>query len=220
MNRILLVIGSIALGLAASQSARAADDDMTFFLTSAGPGNGADLGGLAGADKHCQMLAEGAGAGGHAWRAYLSTTADGDDAGVNARDRIGNGPWTNAKGVVVATSVEDLHGDSNKLGKENSISETGDPINGRGDSPNRHDILTGSELDGTAYPADIGMSCGNWTLSGADGSARVGHHDLSGRAGPGRHPESWNSAHPSRGCGQSNLQDSGGDGLFYCFAAE
>jgi len=197
--------------------AQAQETDMSFFLTSAGPGDGANLGGLAGADAHCQSLAENAGAGGRTWRAYLSTSAADDAAAVNARDRIGAGPWVNANGVRVAESVDDLHSDGNKLSKENSISESGDVINGRGDSPNRHDILTGSDLDGRAFDDGADHTCRNWTYSGADGSAQVGHHD---RTGGGANPTSWNNAHPSRGCGQADLQGTGGDGLFYCFAID
>ena len=187
-----------------------------FFITSAGPGKGADLGGLAGADAHCQALAAAAGAGGRTWRAYLSTTASGSQPAVNARDRIGSGPWANAKGVVVAASVADLHSDANKLSKENSLTEKGAVVNGRGDTPNKHDILTGTTLDGTASTAAGDSTCGNWTGSG-EGSALVGHHD---RQGGGANPTSWNFAHPSRGCSQENLRGTGGDGLFYCFAAK
>jgi hypothetical protein len=184
---------------------------MTFFITSAGSGRGADLGGLEGADKHCQQLAQAVGAGNRTWRAYLSTNGP---KGVNAKDRIGAGPWQNVKGVVVATSVADLHSDSNKLSKENSLTEKGEIVNGRGDKPNRHDILTGSQLDGTAFAE--GMTCNNWTSSG-EGSAMAGHHD---RVGGGANPTSWNSAHATKGCSQENLQGTGGDGLFYCFAAK
>ena len=190
--------------------------EMSFFITSAGPGNGADLGGLAGADRHCQRLAQAAGAGHRTWAAYLSTTAADGKPGVNARDRIGSGPWTNAKGVQVAASVADLHNDANKLSKEHSLTEKGETVNGRGDTPNRHDILTGSQLDGTAFPAGQDLTCGNWTSSG-EGAAQVGHHD---RVGGGQNPTSWNSAHASRGCSQPNLQSTGGDGLFYCFATK
>ena len=207
-TRILVVsLAAAALGVG---PATAQDAEMSFFLTSKGPGDGANLGGLAGADAHCQMLAESAGAGGKTWRAYLSTSG-----AVNARDRIGDGPWVNANGMQVASDVDDLHTENNKLGKENSISESGEQINGRGDSPNRHDILTGSNLDGTAYSE--GHTCGNWTSNSSDGSAQVGHHD---RTGGGDNPTSWNSAHGSRGCSQSDLQGTGGDGLFYCFAID
>jgi hypothetical protein len=204
-----LLATAIGFGYASAQ-----DSSMSFFLTSNGPGDGANLGGLAGADAHCQMLAESAGAGGKTWRAYLSTS--GEEA-VNARDRIGSGPWSDANGVQVASDVADLHSDMNKLSKENSISEGGDVINGRGDSPNRHDILTGSNLDGTAFADDQDHTCRNWTYSGSEGSAQVGHHD---RTGGGANPTSWNNAHGSRGCSQSDLQGSGGDGLYYCFATD
>jgi hypothetical protein len=189
---------------------------MTFFITSAGPGNGANLGGLTGADAQCQKLAAAAGAGSRTWRAYLSTTGSGGQKPVNARDRIGTGPWRNAKGVQVATSVADLHSDKNNLTKETQLNEKGEVVNGRGDTPNRHDILTGSQLDGTAFTDAEDHTCQNWTGSG-DGSAQVGHHD---RQGGGQNPTSWNSAHASRGCSQENLRGTGGDGLFYCFAAK
>lgn len=207
----------VLLGLCGAALANAQESEMSFFLTGAGPGDGANLGGLAGADAHCQMLAETAGAGDKTWRAYLSTSATDSEDAVNARDRIGDGPWHNANGVQVAADVDDLHSENNKLSKENSISETGELINGRGDSPNRHDILTGSNLDGTAFADGNDHTCGNWTDSGADGSAQVGHHD---RTGGGANPTSWNNAHPSRGCGQADLQGTGGDGLFYCFAID
>ena len=182
-----------------------------FFITSVGPGKGADFGGLEGADKHCQQLAAAAGAGNRTWRAYLSA---GGAKAVNAKDRIGTGPWQNAKGVVVATSVADLHSDANKLSKENSLTEKGEVVNGRGDTPNRHDILTGSNLDGTL--AGDALTCNNWT-SGAEGSAQTGHHD---RTGGGQNPTSWNSAHATKGCSQESLRGTGGDGLIYCFAAK
>ena len=155
------------------------------------------------------------GAGGKTWRAYLSTS--GGDEPVNAGDRIGDGPWYNFEGVMVAENVDDLHSDNNELSKENSVGEGGEMINGRGDSPNRHDILTGSTLDGMAFTDGADHSCADWTSNSADGSAEVGHHD---RTGGGANPESWNAAHPSRGCGQSDLQGTGGDGLFYCFATD
>lgn len=191
--------------------------NMTFFVTSVGPGKGADLGGLAGADAHCQTLAKAAGAGAKTWHAYLSTQGAG---AVNARDRIGKGPWTNAKGVVVATSVDDLHSANNKLNKQNNLSEKGEVINGRGDTPNRHDILTGSTPDGKAFPADKDMTCKNYTSS-TQGSVMLGHND---RIGLTEDPpaKSWNSSHPSRGndggCSQADLKSTGGDGLLYCFA--
>ena len=208
-----------AMGIALASSAhftQAQGPQLGFFITSAGPGRGADLGGLAGADAHCQRLAAEVGAGGRTWRAYLSTTASGSQPAVHAKDRIGAGPWTNAKGVVVATSVADLHSDDNTLSKEHSLTEKGEVVSGRGDTPNRHDILTGSQPDGTASSAAGDTTCGNWT-SGGEGSALVGHHD---RTGGGANPTSWNSAHGSRGCSQDNLRGTGGDGLFYCFAAK
>jgi len=208
-------IFALAAFLGGFGCAHAQDSDMSFFLTSKGPGDGANLGGLDGADAHCQMLAESAGAGGKTWRAYLSAT-DGDSP-VDARDRIGDGPWVNANGVQVASDVDDLHSDNNKLSKENSIGENGEVINGRGDSPNRHDILTGSTLDGMAFTDGEDHTCSDWTSNSSDGSAQVGHHD---RTGGGANPTSWNNAHPSRGCGQSDLQGTGGDGLYYCFAID
>ncbi len=193
-------------------AAQDAHEDMSFFITSEGPGNGADLGGLEGADAHCQQLADGVGAGDKTWRAYLSTMgADGE--AENARDRIGDGPWFNAEGEMVAENVDDLHSENNNLGKSTSLSERGEQINGRGDTPNMHDILTGSLEDGTAAE----NTCADWTSSASDGSAMVGHHD---REGGGQNPTSWNAAHASRGCGQSDLQGTGGNGLFYCFATD
>lgn len=189
---------------------------MSFFITSAGPGKGANLGGLAGADQYCQTLAAAAGAGQRTWRAYLSTTATADLPAVNARDRIGKGPWHNAKGIMVAKDVAELHSDANQLNKQNSLSEQGKEINGRGDTPNMHDILTGSLQDGMASAASEDTTCHNWT-SDTDGSALLGHHD---RTGGGANPTSWNSAHGSRGCSQENLQSTGGNGLFYCFAVD
>ena len=187
---------------------------LSFFITRAGPGRGADLGGLSGADAHCRTLAAAVGAGDRTWRAYLSTGATGDTPASDARDRIGSGPWYNAKGVQVATDVANLHSANNGLSKTGSLNERGEVVNGRGDTPNRHDILTGSQLDGTAFVGATDRTCSNWT-SGAAGSAQVGHFD---RQGGGDNPTSWNSAHPSRGCSQDNLRATGGDGLFYCFA--
>jgi hypothetical protein len=206
---VLLAAGAVHVLVAQEPANR-----MSFFITSVGSGRGADLGGLAGADKHCQQLAEAAGVKGRTWAAYLSTTAADGKPAVNARDRIGSGPWVNAKGVQVAASVADLHSANNKLSKENSLSEKGEMINGRGDTPNRHDILTGSQSDGTAFSGGTDLTCGKWTSSG-EGAAQVGHHD---RVGGGPDPTSWNSSHPSRGCSQEALRSSGGDGLFYCFA--
>ena len=215
MNKMSFALSLMIPCALALQPALAQDTSLSFFITSAGPGNGADLGGLDGADAHCQKLAEAAGAGSKTWRAYLSAgAADGNEA-VNARDRIGSGPWHNAKGVKVAENVADLHSDNNKLSKENSISEKGDVINGRGDEPNMHDTMTGSQADGTAFSDGEDHTCGNWTSSG-EGSAQVGHHD---RQGGGDAPTSWNAAHGSRGCSQSDLQGTGGNGYYYCFAA-
>lgn len=192
--------------------------ELGFFVTSASPGNGANLGGLEGADAHCQALARKAGAGHRTWRAYLSTQATDGEEAVNARDRIGEGPWANTDGIVMATDVDDLHYNNDNFNYEMSVDENGDPINSgaKGNSPNRHDILTGSKLDGTAFEPGEDRSCSNWT-SGDDGSAFVGHSDRFRRTTPG---SSWNSAHPSRGCSQEGLRGSGGDGLFYCFAAD
>jgi hypothetical protein len=214
MSKKVLALASMALFVFVS--AAPAQNAMSFFITSKGPGNGAALGGLSGADQHCQALAKAAGAGGKTWRAYLSASASGSQAAVNARDRIGSGPWFNAKGVQVAANVDDLHSENTKLGKENSLTETGQVVNGRGDSPNMHDILTGSQLDGTAFAGSEDHTCGNWT-SGGEGSAQVGHHD---RQGGGANPNSWNSAHGSKGCSQANLQGTGGNGFFYCFAID
>lgn len=212
MSRAALLLAGLML--IAAQALPAQENPMSFFITSAGPGDGANLGGLEGADAHCQTLAADAGAGDLEWRAYLSTIDDAGATTVHARDRIGSGPWYNAEGVMIAENVADLHGESNNLTKQTVLTEHGDMVNGRGDSPNMHDILTGSNLDGTAFTAEGYDNCENWTSSGA-GSARVGHHD---RTGGGQNPTSWNSAHNSRGCGQEDLQGTGGDGLFYCFA--
>jgi hypothetical protein len=190
--------------------------EMSFFITSAGIGKGADLGGLAGADKHCQQLAEGAGAGKKQWRAYLSATAEGGSPAVNARDRIGKGPWYNAEGRLIARNVDELHS-INGINRLTALTEKGARVNGRLENPNTHDILTGSMPDGSLAVSDKDTTCGNWTKSG-DGSAMVGHHDRFGLRDdePAR---SWNSSHPSRGCSQENLKSSGGAGLVYCFAA-
>ena len=205
------------LALLCAAPSQAQQANMSFFVTSAGPGKGADLGGLAGADKHCQQLAASAGVGAKTWHAYLSTQGAGAE---NARDRIGKGPWQNAKGVVVAKDVAELHG-ANNLTKQTALSEKGDVINGRGDTPNRHDVLTGSQPDGTAFAAPDDRTCKNWTSS-TQGTAMVGHHDRKGlnESAP---MLSWNSSHPSRGpeggCSQADLRSTGGDGLLYCFAA-
>lgn len=213
MNRVLFVLAAIIVSALGVHAASAQDTSMSFFITSVGPGNGADLGGLAGADAYCLRLADDVGAGNRIWAAYLSATPAGGSPAVNARDRIGAGPWYNAKGVMVARNVADLHSGNNKLSKENSLDERGEVVNGRGDSPNRHDLMTGSQLDGTAFSSNTDTTCENWTSS-AQGSAMVGHHD---RTGGGANPTSWNSAHGSRGCSQAGLRSTGGDALFYCF---
>ena len=216
----LLSAAALFAGLAV-QPAQAQSANMTFFVTSAGPGKGADLGGLDGADKHCATLASAAGATAKTWRAYLSTQAADGKPAVNARDRIGNGPWQNAKGVVVAKSVADLHSAANNLNKQSSLSEKGEVINGRGDTPNRHDALTGTQADGTAFPAGEDRTCKNWTSS-TQGAAMLGHIDRIGLRDDDA-SKSWNSSHPSRGpdggCSQTDLRSTGGDGLLYCFAA-
>jgi hypothetical protein len=212
---IALASAGLNSGLYAQQAS--AQKKMSFFVTSEGPGKGADLGGLAGADKHCQTLAEKAGVKGRTWRAYLSASASNGQKAVNARDRIGRGPWYNAKGELVARNVDDLH-ENNNISKETALSEKGTVVNARGDKPNMHDMLTGSDSHGRAFPAGIDTTCGNWTKSNAEGSAQVGHHDRSSGSNhaAGR---SWNHAHPSRGCSPEALRSSGGNGLFYCFAA-
>ncbi len=196
--------------------------NMTFFVTSAGPGKGADLGGVEGADRHCQTLAQAVGAGGKTWRAYLSTQGAAGAQAINARDRIGHGPWQNFKADVVAQSVDDLHSDNNKLGMQASLTERGTIIPGVGYAPNRHDVLTGSQTDGRAFPPGEDRTCRNWTSS-TQGAAMVGHVDRKGLRDDSA-SRSWNSSHPSRGpdggCSQADLRSTGGDGLFYCFAAQ
>ncbi len=211
-------LATLAAGLLAACATAPTSGPMSFFVTSTGAGNGADLGGLAGADAHCQKLAGAAGAGQHQWRAYLSSSAVGQNvAAVNARDRIGSGPWFNAKGALIASDVAHLHG-ANNLTKATALDERGNPVKGRGDTPNEHDILTGSRLDGTALSPTPNLTCNNWTSSG-DGQAMIGHHD---RQGPVADPWalSWNSSHQTRGCAQEALKSTGGAGLFYCFAAK
>jgi hypothetical protein len=209
-----VAVGLLSLSwMASSQEQKSA---MTFFITSAGSGKGADLGGLAGADKICQSLAQAAGAGARTWRAYLSASPAEGRPAVNARDRIGRGPWQNAKGVIIAKDVNELHGNNN-LDKETALSEKGERINARGDTPNMHDILTGSQPDGRAFSGEEDRTCRNWTSSG-EGTAMLGHHDRQGLRDD-ESSRSWNSSHPSRGCGQDALRSSGGNGLFYCFAA-
>lgn len=213
---VLLVLAVLLVPVAAHAQA----GDMTFFVTSAGSGKGADLGGLSGADQHCQHLAQAAGAGKHTWHAYLSTQAADGKPAVNARDRIGKGPWKNAKGETIATSVGDLHSGNNKINKQTALTEKGQPVNGRGDQPNMHDILTGTQPDGTAFAAGEDRTCKNWTSS-SEGSAMVGHHDRQGLRDD-EPSKSWNSSHPSRGqgggCSQDALRSTGGNGLLYCFA--
>lgn len=203
--------------LGACGSMPAGKTGMSFFVTGAGPGKGADLGGLAGADRHCQALASAVGAGNRTWRAYLSQQPTANVPGINARDRIGKGPWTNAKGVVIATDVAQLHG-ANNLTKQTALTETGAVVNGRGDTPNMHDMLTGSQPDGTYIAGNADSTCGNWTQSG-EGSAMLGHSDRTGldESAPAK---SWNSSHQSRGCSADALKSTGGAGLFYCFAAD
>ena len=214
----LVVAASIASAtIALSAGAQAQPTNMTFFVTSAGSGKGADYGGLAGADKHCQSLAAATGAGNHTWHAYLSTSAAPGSPPANARDRIGTGPWQNAKGVVVARNVAELHG-SNNLTKQTALSEKGEAINGRGDTPNKHDILTGSRPDGTAFPGSDDQTCGNWT-KGGDGAAQLGHHDRQGLPDD-EAARSWNASHISRGCSDDALRSTGGAGLLYCFAVK
>jgi hypothetical protein len=213
MRRLLLIattafvaaLGTTA-GVAVSQDAK-----MSFFVTSVGSGKGADLGGLKGADAHCDSLAEAAGVTGKTWHAYLSTSAE------DARDRIGKGPWFNAKGEKIADDVASLHGDANGITKQTALNEKGEVVNGRGDTPNRHDMLTGSKPDGTRI-AD--QTCGDWTMRGAEGAAMMGHHDRTGLDDSAA-AKSWNSSHASRGgCSQEALKGTGGDGLFYCFATD
>jgi hypothetical protein len=213
---ILAAVIALSLGAAAVD---AQQSDISFFVTSAGPGKGGDLGGLNGADQLCQLLGATAGAGTKTWHAYLSTQGA---SAVNARDRIGKGPWKNAKGIIIANDLAELHGGKNNINKQTALTEKGDPVNGRGDSPNMHDILTGSQPDGTAFAAGEDRTCGNWSKSG-QGSAMVGHHDRQGLRDDDA-SKSWNSSHPSRGpdggCSQNDLKSTGGNGLFYCFATK
>jgi hypothetical protein len=224
MKMIIAIHVAVTLCIAVETEAQAGgaaqqqQQPMGFFVTSTGPGDGGNLGGLVGADAHCQRLAQAVGPGARVWRAYLSAIAAGGQGPVNARDRIGSGPWYNAKGALIAWNVADLHGDvqrdRNSINKEFALNEKGLLVNGRGDSPNQHDILTGSDSHGRAmFGSAANTTCNNWT-SNTTGSAIVGHHDRSGGGN-----SSWNAAHPSRGCGQSDLVATGGAGLFYCFAA-
>jgi hypothetical protein len=219
VTRSLAAAALAALPVLAQQQPAPPKQPMGFFVTSVSLGNGGNLGGLAGADKHCQALATAVGAGNRTWHAYLSTSPQGAQPAVNARDRVGSGPWYNAKGARVAQNVGDLHGDTldqarmgNTLTRATALTEKGEPVKGFGDTPNQHDILTGSKLDGTAYTDGEDHTCRNWT-SDNEGVAQVGHHDRTG--GPGT---SWNSIHPSRGCSQASLVSTGGNGYLYCFA--
>ena len=227
---VMTVAGTAALAGCASAPTGPNPKEMTFFVTSVNPGKGANFGGLDGADRHCAALARASGAPtDRVWRAYLSTQANatagpqlGSKEFVNARDRIGTGPWQNTRGVTVAKSVDDLHSPGSNLNKDTALDEKGNLVNGRTEKPNKHDILTGSRPDGTAFPPSPffpDMTCGNWTKDGADGAAMTGHHDLAGPI-PAGWGVSWNSAHPSRGCGLDQLRPTGGDGLLYCFAVK
>ncbi|MGB2816975.1 MAG: hypothetical protein WBA53_06855 [Burkholderiaceae bacterium] len=221
MTFALAALAAGLAGCAASPSAPPSGP-MSFFVTSSGLGKGGDLGGLQGADSHCQKLAQAAGAGNRTWRAYLSTqgTSFTDPTVVNARDRIGSGPWFNAKGVQVAANIEELHSAKNNITKETALTEKGETVAGSGDKPNRHDMLTGSRPDGTAFPPSKpfqDMTCGNWTKSGKEGSAMTGHHDKRGPV-PYGWGISWNSAHPTVGCDPESVRSTGGEALFYCFA--
>src|SRR5262245_611928 len=211
---IAMAVGVLALGMSAIAPAQ--QSAMTFFISSVGSGKGGDLGGLEGADAHCQQLAQAAGAGGKTWRAYLSTNQAQKGGAVNARDRIGKGPWQNAKGVVVATSVVDLHSANTKMSRANALNEKGEPIKMRGDTPNQHDILTGSDMEGKAFPGNLNLTCNNWTSS-TFGSAMLGHADREGIADT-VYQKSWVSSHMSRSCSQPDLVATGGAGLTYCFA--
>ncbi len=216
--KITFYLLSVVTVFAQAQQQQQQKAPMTFFVTSAGMGSGANLGGLAGADAHCQKLAQAAGGGDRTWRAYLSTSASEGKPAVNARDRIGKGPWHNARGTMVARDLEHLHGDTlelarlgNLITKNNAVNEKGELVNGVGDKPNMHDVLTGTQPDGRAYTDGTDHTCKNWTSNG-EGTAQLGHHDRNGGG------ISWNSVHPSRGCSQENLVSTGGSGLFYCFA--
>src|SRR4030095_10443670 len=212
----LSVLASIVLLSLGGSTGQAQQSDISFFITSAGPGKGGDLGGIAGADQLCQLLGGAAGAGTKTWKAYLSTQGPG---AVNARDRIGKGPWKNAKGLIIANDLAELHGSKNNINKQTGLTEKGEPVNGRGDTPNMHDILTGSQPDGTAFAAGEDRTCGNWTKSG-QGAAKSGHHDRQGLRDD-EASNAWNSSHPSRGpdggCSQNDLRSTGGHGLFDCF---
>ena len=211
-----LLFTSIALITAATTftTINSQENEMSFFITSVGSGDGANIGGVAGADAHCAALASAAGSRGKTWHAYLSAHASDNSPNVNARERIGFGPWYNAKGIQVASNLNNLHSEFMDLGKANSLDENGGMVKGRGDTPNQHDILTGSTLDGRTVDDGSNHTCNNWT-SNDEGTAHVGHFD---RTGGGQNPTSWNSAHGSRGCSQNDLIGTGGNGYFYCFA--
>ena len=215
----ILLMSVVVAPTPAPAQGQAAPNSMSFFLTSAGPGRGANLGGLNGADQHCQKLATAVGAGSKTWRAYLSENGSAGHPTRHARERIGTGPWVNAKGVRIAGSVEDLHSEKVNITKETALNERGEVVTGRGDNPNRHDVLTGSQPDGTAYPGSdsANSTCGNWVRYFPNsGKARVGHHDRQGN--DPKTGSSWNSSHDTQGCSQEELRATGGDGLFYCFA--
>jgi hypothetical protein len=217
---LLASAAMLALGASAQAQQAAPSPNMSFFVTSSGPGKGADLGGLAGADAHCQMLAQSVGAGGKTWHAYLSTNTNLANPGatVNARDRIGSGPWQNFKGETIATSVDDLHSAANKISKQTGLTEKGTVVNGVGDTPNMHDIMTGSQPDGRAFPGNMNLTCNNYASS-EFGKVEVGHVDRTGLADTAQ-AHSWNSSHQSRDCSQPGLIATGGNGLLYCFAAQ
>lgn len=213
---VLLSSAALIAAAATFSTINSQENEMSFFITSVGSGDGANLGGLAGADAHCATLASAAGSRGKTWRAYLSAHATNNSPAVDARDRIGFGPWYNAKGVEVASTLNNLHSEYMNLGKENSVTENGDMVKGRGDTPNQHDILTGSSLNGRLVDDGNNHTCNNWTSNDA-GSAHAGHFD---RQGGGQNPNSWNSAHGTRGCSQDDLIGTGGNGYFYCFAID
>jgi len=235
-TRLILAVAALIAMSGAVMAQNGPAPTMSFFITSTGPGDGANLGGLGGADAYCAQLAGAVGAGNKTWRAYLSAAGENGGPNIDARDRIGNGPWFNYSGVQVAASVADLHSDNNKLSKENSLTEKGTMVNGIGDATNTHDMMTGSTADGRLAPAvqtaparsqpagsadrmPVNMTCNNWTTSTTDWDSftKVGHHD---RMGGGAAATSWNSSHESHGCSQEQLVASGGAGLFYCFAAD
>lgn len=217
MKKTVLYTSAAVIAAAATfTTVNSQQNEMSFFITSVGSGDGANLGGLEGADAHCQQLAEAVGSRGKTWHAYLSAHASGNSPAVDARDRIGFGPWYNANGVEVASTINNLHSPGNNLNKQTALTENGATVNGRGDDPNQHDILTGSTLDGREVEDGSNHTCSNWTSNGS-GTANVGHFD---RTGGGQNPTSWNAAHGSRGCSQSDLVATGGNGYFYCFAID